>query len=1038
MKNKGYRLFKVGLKRRKKEVRRMRLMMCLAVFFLAFPFLFQDNMNGYQMDVNYRTFGHWLACSESKTLASNPSLQESGTIQRGSAVYCLWPSEYTRLDGYARDMEAWQMQDMENGEPPECINTTRAAPSRQPLSFIGTITPETAERQRIELIEGRLPENDGEIAMELPLLDALGQGRELGSEISFYISSFDDQNMFAKIYSDFLAELRDEPMEETDVHYDYDLDKIPGRNELHLVKYKLVGTVQRYSSCWDSEMQFEYAEFPGAFLSQSEYDRTEMSKRVYHFYDLRPECEGSEVWNNALEVMKNITNSDAYQKLSIGLNRYAFENPLWGNAMMYRSITILLIVISICIIAYLMANYLGKRRQFFMRMREIGATTADVWKMAVYECVGSVLPPAALTLALAYLLSIIIVFIAANSLNISFFYVFSFKTLLIILAVVALTLAASMLVALLIFSGRSLVEKKSTLSKSALKRVKKRAERRQKYLHSTKAEAHPAERTAAPESQKPGNCYLGLFETLKRGRIASRLKSRLLVLISVSVCAIVIFCLGKTCQPTKDYLEIAGNYSDFYAERIAQIRDVDTRVPVEEFNEHGPHYYIRAEWSRDGLTSSCIIPSSVVNSIDMLSGVNSVQWYSNDFTHRISFEGKDEDPYFQTYLNTFLENNQPYRLSHNLDLSYSFAHSFITAMERDFYGIYCEKDAEEFWHRYESYLDPKVADFDAFLRGEQVIAVVDTEMIRAKQWRPYIEDYDRVNDGKDLKMPEGGPAGAGSDSWYGYPASFSPGDTLNVLCRNDETVPVTIAAVVPLAESGLGYDDERFLTLFGADNFMRRIRSADEPEQFGSTTGVYNSFEADLDVFSANEAVVKTLVNICASNGITFDNVVERKAERRLEMVRAAVTYGIFGLMLTVLFFFVSSCVAKDEELGLAEKYRILSRFGMTSGQMKAEKRRDALHRCLPLLLAFPMQIIIQFISNFNEHVEQIRSWATQYANTPHPALDPLQGVTPLAYTLKLLWSGANTTLALIVIAVFVLFVWLINSRMDKEWEKTL
>ena len=42
----------------------MRIMMCIAVFFLAFPLLLQDNMNGYPMGLNYRIFGRCFPRSE--------------------------------------------------------------------------------------------------------------------------------------------------------------------------------------------------------------------------------------------------------------------------------------------------------------------------------------------------------------------------------------------------------------------------------------------------------------------------------------------------------------------------------------------------------------------------------------------------------------------------------------------------------------------------------------------------------------------------------------------------------------------------------------------------------------------------------------------------------------------------------------------------------------------------------------------------------------------------------------------------------------
>ncbi len=153
-------------------------MMCLAVFFLAFTFLFQDNMNGYHMAVNYRAFGRWIACSESGALAAHPYLEEGGAIPRGSKVYCLWPRETAlREDGLYKDLDTWYVTDEERGEPPERRNTTRDDTTLDSGAFLGALSPGMAARNDIELIEGRFPENDGEIAMELSVLDALGQGR---------------------------------------------------------------------------------------------------------------------------------------------------------------------------------------------------------------------------------------------------------------------------------------------------------------------------------------------------------------------------------------------------------------------------------------------------------------------------------------------------------------------------------------------------------------------------------------------------------------------------------------------------------------------------------------------------------------------------------------------------------------------------------------------------------------------------------------------------------------------------------------------
>ena len=144
----------------------MRLMMCIAVFFLVFIFLFQDNMNGYQMAVNYKTFGRWVACSESDKLKDNPYLTETYSVTRGSKIYTLWPLKHEfREDGIARDIDVWHIKEEDRENLRENIYGNRSDTSRFSGGYIGTFSPGMAEHNHIELAEGRFPENDNEIAM---------------------------------------------------------------------------------------------------------------------------------------------------------------------------------------------------------------------------------------------------------------------------------------------------------------------------------------------------------------------------------------------------------------------------------------------------------------------------------------------------------------------------------------------------------------------------------------------------------------------------------------------------------------------------------------------------------------------------------------------------------------------------------------------------------------------------------------------------------------------------------------------------------
>ena len=109
MKDRGWSLFRTGLKRRKKEVRLLRFMMGLAVFLTAFVLLFQDNINAYVMRNNYLNYGRWVFRTEEGIRVDSP--------------YLDW--ETVRVGGYLqRDQDLTQELDL-SGEEGESEPTGR-------------------------------------------------------------------------------------------------------------------------------------------------------------------------------------------------------------------------------------------------------------------------------------------------------------------------------------------------------------------------------------------------------------------------------------------------------------------------------------------------------------------------------------------------------------------------------------------------------------------------------------------------------------------------------------------------------------------------------------------------------------------------------------------------------------------------------------------------------------------------------------------------------------------------------------------------
>lgn len=663
MNDRGWSLFRKGLARRRKEVRWLRSMMALAVFLTAFVLLFQDNINEYVMQNNYRDYGRWLfRVDEGEELQSPYLLWDSvyvgGEIQRLKAL----TEDVIEIGDSGEPAPKSVLSEFDPENPAEQLVIPEKENSRQTGLKIGALSESFAGENYIGLYEGRLPEAPDEIAMELNALQELGLSYELGQKVSFYIA---------------------EPVDHSGAGADEDV-----MLTLNLFSFTLCGTLDRYTGRWNGG-----SDLANALISEDAYHGIVMDKKAYFFGKLRPEYSGNDVWIFAEELIAETTGeteeqAPAEDQRNLIANRGAYYNPFWGDPTLYRNMIVVLLVLSVCLVAYLMTAYLSKRRKFFLRLREIGASTGEVWKMAAYECVLGVLPAATAALVIAYAVSLIAVWIMTVIGHAEWFYIFSWKTLILILMCILATLGLSLLAALLAFSGRGISEKRRSLSKSVTRRLRRR-------------------------SLKSKCLFLSYRETLLRERRSHRLATWSRRLAVIIVCAILLYCTDMTAGSKLPQFTPFSGWVHVNVRRTY-------KVP------QGPKTQKYEITEGRGMMSKTI-PEAFFDELQEKPGVSGVIRGLSDAFREISWEGKEEDPEWARYMNAMVMDaleNIGYLRNYNADVP--AAKAFLKQYEQSLFAIEAFENGETVWE--ETGQKPSDPYYEAFMKGEAVCLEINNSL----------------------------------------------------------------------------------------------------------------------------------------------------------------------------------------------------------------------------------------------------------------------------------------------------------------------
>ena len=864
----------------------MRAMLSLSVVFLAFTLLFQDNMNAYTMQMNYQSYGQWLIQTTDPVFDDNPYLTLNGIVRSGSRIY-LTEARNAGVQVIDEENEEEPETEADNEITPEQLTISAKDATRSTNLFLGAMSPQFALENNIQLYEGRFPETDGEIVMELSALQTLGLGYELGQEVSFYIA---------------------EPIEWPEIEPGQPLPEDPPR-VLDLMSFTLVGTVEHYTARWNS-----YGDLPNAILTEHAYSELKMDQRNYRFYSLNENYRTADVWQFAMELFDSIGEANRYKESEYLVNASAFYNPFWGNPTMYRIVTIVLILLSAAIVSYLIATYLGRRRFFFLQLRELGASTLEVWRMAAFECVGSCLPAMLLALIGAYALSFLTVLLVSVVSRLPFFYSFRVETLLWIVVCAALVLLLSLVVGLTRISGGRITEKRKGFSTHTVRRLSRRAKRRERC----------------------DRAYLGPQETFVRTRMLHISRTLLLRIAGIACTAVVLYCAAQiydnavTCRSLRmEHGDLEGAMPYLYSSRL--------QVPVKPYKTPTGRLRDFETQSVQGNLPSLrnTIPETFFTYAADLPGVERVERSMDDSLCRLEWDGKADDPFFQSALEEYA------RLftytEHVFDLSSSKADAFLREQEHYLSLVTCFDDADSVWKKYADALDPKYASEEAFHDGSQVIIAVDQSWstLNAIKYSGELTPQDNV--------------------WTRLGASFQAGDRLEIT-NGTGSVTVTIAAVVDA-----GNAPSALIQVIGSEQLMQAIAEVE-----GVDWG-WNRFAIHLNALSDRENTVKGLTELCSAYGIQYSSYVEPLREARDALFQAIITYGFFGMILLILWLFVCSAIATEQAEQLRPERRSLRDMGCPAEALRAAQRLDALRQSLVLLASFPLFLAARIIEIHGE-----------------------------------------------------------------------
>lgn len=381
-----------GMGRRKKELWYVFIVTFIATLFLSGITLYQKIMDDYMYRINGDAYGEWIVSSVDEKLKHPYFSVESGCTTGINLV----DDEGERLNIYA-----------------------------------GKVDNEFSLLDGESIYDGRMPENDNEIAMDIVSLALLGYHYDLGQNIK--------------------------------VNYK-DVDGI-----MHSKQYVLVGTLKSISEIWNTNSSYP---IPNFFVSDSEFALYEEGSYTTYFYkldDKYKEMASVELATSFMDDEKIVT-----------YNEYVYENRFWDSVEMYEQIEVVLTVISILAISYLLIAYTEKRRGVYYKYRCIGASKSQVRWIIFAECVYATLPAVITGMILSHIGAYAICSIMSKKKGIKNFYELDIVSTLIQVITILVVILIGIIVAQFSCREKRLAGNTGEVKPSKYKRIRRLALRTKK------------------------------------------------------------------------------------------------------------------------------------------------------------------------------------------------------------------------------------------------------------------------------------------------------------------------------------------------------------------------------------------------------------------------------------------------------------------------------------------------------------------------------------------------------------------------------
>ena len=494
-----------SIRRRKRELRYVSAVTFIAVLFLTSVSVFQNTMDQYVTVTNYENYGEWILSS-----VEDPGSQD--------VTFRNLEHPYFSKTGICRTGPGILDADGEDSN----------------LS-IGTLDEALTDIGNISMYEGRMPEKDNEIAMDLPSLAALGYSYEVGQTVTVTTVIYPDAETPEAAGGEPAGDAGEEetPTEAVSAgdaaSEEASAEDVPAEDaemqaERITKEFVLTGTIKSFASNWAHDERYP---LPNCIVTEGALDAMGGADYTTHFYQLDRRYEDI----NA----EAFAGSFVDEKSACIYNSYVYRSRVWGSEEMFTAVKAVLLVITALAVGYLLISYGAGRRKWYYQYRTVGAEKSQIRTMILLEGVYGVFPWALLAQIIPHPAAAGICLAVSKLRGLPFFYEFhaaeAFLQAGVIFGILLLTIVCMWLRS----SDRILVRNTQEVTEKQRKRLRR--------------------------------CGKGspLKSFYKRQRKLYPLRQAVRTLFALSVCTVLIVTCNEIYSSVKRYQLVRDSSSDFSA-----------------------------------------------------------------------------------------------------------------------------------------------------------------------------------------------------------------------------------------------------------------------------------------------------------------------------------------------------------------------------------------------------------------------------------------------------------------------------------------